>query len=49
MTSIFDFTQSLPNKEIFEPLISANNILIERIIVNVRLETPSFRYGEEKP
>jgi cupin 2 domain-containing protein len=32
MANIFNLPSSLPNEELFEPLVSANNILIERII-----------------
>ena len=32
MTNIFDLPSSLPNQEIFESIVSADNILIERII-----------------
>lgn len=32
MTNIFDLPSSLPNKELFESLVSAGNIRIERII-----------------
>ena len=32
MTNIFDLPSSLPNEELFESLVSTDNILIERII-----------------
>lgn len=32
MNNIFDLSSFLPNKEVFESLVSSDNILIERII-----------------
>ncbi|VEP16576.1 Cupin (modular protein) [Hyella patelloides LEGE 07179] len=48
MTSIFDLPSSLPNKELFEPLASAENIVIERIISTGQVTQPGEWYNQDK-
>ena len=48
MTNIFDLPSSLPNKELFEPLVSADNILIERIISTGQTTPPGEWYDQDK-
>ena len=46
MTNIFNLPPSLPNKELFESLVSAENILIERI-VSTGQSTPSGEWYDQ--
>ena len=48
MTNIFDLPSSLPNKELFESLVSADNILIERIISTGQTTPPGEWYDQDK-
>ncbi len=48
MTNIFDLPSSLPNKELFESLVSADNILIERIISTGQVTPPGEWYDQDK-
>ena len=48
MTNIFDLPSSLPNKELFESLVSAENILIERIISTGQVTPPGDWYDQDK-
>ncbi|MDJ0637146.1 MAG: cupin domain-containing protein [Xenococcaceae cyanobacterium MO_188.B29] len=48
MTNIFDLPSSLPNKELFESLVSADNILIERIISTGQVTPPGDWYDQDK-
>ena len=48
MTNIFDLPSSLPNQELFEPLVSADNILIERIISTGQTTPPGEWYDQDK-
>ncbi len=48
MTNIFDLPSSLPNKELFESLISADHISIERIISNGQVTPPGEWYDQDK-
>ncbi len=48
MANIFNLPSEIPNRELFEPLVSSNNILIERI-VSTGQTTPSGEwYDQEK-
>ncbi len=46
MTNIFDLPSSLPDKELFESLVSAEDILIERII-STGQSTPSGEWYDQ--
>ena len=48
MANIFDLPSSLPDEELFEPLVSANNILIERIISTGQTTPPGEWYDQDK-
>ena len=48
MNNIFDLPSSLPNKELFESLVSANNILIERIISTGQTTPPGEWYDQDQ-
>ncbi len=48
MTNIFDLPSSLPNKELFESLVSADNILIERIISTGQTTPPGEWYDQDR-
>ncbi|AFY78829.1 putative enzyme of the cupin superfamily [Pleurocapsa sp. PCC 7327] len=48
MANIFDLLSFLPDKELFEPLLSANNLLIERIISTGQNTPPGQWYDQEK-
>lgn len=48
VTNIFDLPAFFPNKELFEPLLSANNILIERIISTGQTTPPGQWYDQDK-
>ena len=48
MANIFNLPSEIPDRELFEPLVSSNNILIERI-VSTGQTTPSGEwYDQEK-
>ena len=48
MTNIFDLPSSLPNQELFESLVSADNILIERIISTGQATPPGEWYDQDR-
>ena len=48
MNNIFDLPSSLPNKELFESLVSADNILIERIISTGQTTPPGEWYDQDR-
>ena len=48
MTNIFDLPSSLPNEELFESLVSAEDILIERIISTGQTTPPGEWYDQDK-
>lgn len=48
MTNIFDLPSSLPNHELFESLVSADNILIERIISTGQTTPPGEWYDQDR-
>nr|WP_245817319.1 cupin domain-containing protein [Hydrococcus rivularis] len=48
MANIFDLPSFLPDEEFFEPLLSANNLLIERIISTGQNTPPGQWYDQEK-
>lgn len=48
MANIFQFSSPLPNRELFESLISTDNILIERIISTGQTTTPGEWYDLER-
>ncbi len=48
MTNIFDLPSSLPNKELFESIVSTDNILIERIISTGQVTPPGDWYDQDK-
>ena len=48
MNNIFDLPSSLPNKELFESLVSADNILIERIISTGQTTPPGEWYDQDQ-
>ncbi|MDJ0743526.1 MAG: cupin domain-containing protein [Xenococcaceae cyanobacterium MO_167.B27] len=48
MTNIFDLPSSLPNKELFESIVSTDNILIERIISTGQTTPPEEWYDQAK-
>lgn len=48
MTNIFDLPSSLPNKELFESLVSTDNILIERIISTGQVTPPGEWYDQDR-
>jgi cupin 2 domain-containing protein len=48
MTNIFDLPSSLPNKELFESLVSTDNILIERIISTGQVTPTGEWYDQEQ-
>ena len=48
MANIFDLPSSLPNEELFEPLISTENILIERIVSTGQTTPPGEWYDQDK-
>ena len=48
MPNIFDLPSSLPHEELFESLISADNILIERIISTGQTTPPGEWYDQDK-
>ena len=48
MTNIFDLPSSLPNKELFESIVSTDNILIERIISTGQVTPPGEWYDQDK-
>jgi cupin 2 domain-containing protein len=48
MANIFNLPSSLTNEELFEPLISANNILIERIISTGQSTLPGKWYDQNR-
>lgn len=48
MTNIFDLPSSLPNEELFESIVSADNILIERIISTGQTTPPGEWYDQDK-
>ena len=49
MTNIFDLPSSLPhNQELFESLLSAPNILIERIISTGQATPPGKWYDQNR-
>ncbi len=48
MTNIFDLPSSIPNKELFESIVSADNILIERIISTGQTTPPGEWYDQDK-
>lgn len=48
MANIFELPLSLPNQELFEPLVSGNNILIERIISTGQTTPPGEWYDQNR-
>ena len=48
MTNIFNLPSSLPNKELFESIVSNENILIERIISTGQTTPPGEWYDQDK-
>ncbi|MEM6612768.1 MAG: cupin domain-containing protein [Cyanobacteria bacterium P01_C01_bin.72] len=48
MTNIFALPSSLPNKELFESIVSTENILIERIISTGQSSPPGEWYEQDK-
>ena len=48
MTNIFDLPSSLPNQELFESIVSTDNILIERIISTGQVTPPGEWYDQDK-
>ena len=48
MTNIFDLPSSLTNQELFESLVSADNILIERIISTGQTTPPGEWYDQDR-
>ncbi len=48
MTNIFDLPSSLPNEELFESIVSTDNILIERIISTGQVTPPGEWYDQDK-
>lgn len=48
MTNIFNLPPSLPNKELFDSLVSNDNILIERIISTGQTTPPGEWYDQDK-
>ena len=48
MNNIFDLPSSLPNKELFESLVSAGNILIERIVSTGQTTPPGEWYDQDQ-
>ncbi len=48
MTNIFDLPSSLHNEELFESLVSTDNILIERIISTGQSTPPGEWYDQDK-
>lgn len=48
MTNIFDLPLSLPNEELFESLVSADNISIERIISTGQVTPPGEWYDQDQ-
>ena len=48
ITNIFNLPSSLPNLELFESLVSTDNILIERIISTGQTTPPGELYDQAK-
>ena len=48
MNNIFNLPSSLPNKEIFESIISTDNLLIERIISTGQSTPPGEWYDQDQ-
>ena len=48
MNNIFDLPSSLPDKELFESLVTNDNILIERIISTGQTTPPGEWYDQDK-
>jgi cupin 2 domain-containing protein len=48
MANIFDLPLSLTNRELFESIISNDNLLIERIISTGQTTAPGEWYAQEK-
>ena len=48
MTNIFDLPSSVPNQELFESIVSTDNILIERIISTGQTTPPEEWYDQAK-
>ena len=48
MPNIFDLPSSLPHQELFETLLSTDNVLIERIISTGQTTPPEEWYDQEK-
>ena len=48
MTNIFDLPSSLPNEELFESLVSAEDILIEQIISTGQTTPSGEWYDRDK-
>ncbi len=46
MTNIFNFPSSLLDQEVFEPLLSGKNILIERIVSTGQITSPGEWYDQ---
>ena len=48
MTNIFNLPASLPDEELFETLLSSDNVLIERIISTGQTTPPGEWYDQEQ-
>ena len=48
MANIFKLPSSLPHEELFETLVSADNILIERIISTGQTTAPGEWYDQDR-
>ncbi|MDJ0535643.1 MAG: cupin domain-containing protein [Xenococcaceae cyanobacterium MO_207.B15] len=48
MTNIFNLPPSLPNQELFESIVSTDNILIERIISTGQVTPTGEWYDQDK-
>ena len=48
MNNIFNLPSSLPNKEIFQSIVSNDNILIEKIISTGQVTPPGEWYDQDK-
>ena len=48
MNNIFNLPSSLPNKELFESIVSTDNILIERIISTGQSTPPGEWYDQDR-
>lgn len=48
MTNIFDLPSSLRDRELFESLVAADNVLIERIVSTGQTTPPGEWYDQER-